>query len=106
MYESLPEIKDEGHPAQIGDVLTALENGTQPLITGQDGKNAINVIQGIYKSAISKSTVALPLEKGDDFYTKDGLLSRAIKFHEKSKSVSGFAGSSGIVVGGMNDSAR
>lgn len=102
MYESLPAVKHEGHTGQVENFLNAVETSTAPLITGQDGKNAIDVIFGMYKSALEHKAVALPLADGDDFYTKEGILKNAVKFHEKTKSVSGFAGDSGIVVGGMN----
>lgn len=87
MYEAIPPLKHEGHAGQVDNVLAALESGTQPLVTGQDGLNAINIIQGIYKSAFERHAVSLPLERGDAFYTRDGLLAKAVRFHEKPKSV-------------------
>lgn len=101
-YEQLPEVDYEGHTGQVDNFLHAIETSTEPLITGQDGKNAIGVILGMYKSALAKQAVALPLTDNDDFYTNEGVLKKVVKFHEKTKSVSGFAGDTGIVVGGMN----
>ena len=102
MYEGLPEVEHVAHAGQIDDVLTALETSGQPLITGQDGKNAINVIVGIYKSHFENAPVTVPLSKDDPFYTRQGMLSHVSKFHEKTTSVSGF-GDSSIVVGSINN---
>lgn len=85
LNKSIPALKYERHAGQIDDVLTAMEKGTKPLISGQDGMNAMNVIQGIYKSAFSGAPVALPLQAGDEFYTQAGLLSKAVRLHEKPK---------------------
>ncbi|MCD8140599.1 MAG: Gfo/Idh/MocA family oxidoreductase [Planctomycetaceae bacterium] len=105
LYNSLPEVAHEGHAGQIGDYMTAIETGGTPLITGQDGKNTIDVILGIYKSALEHQPVSLPLTAGDDFYTRDGLLKRTVKFHEKTKSVTGFGGSGSIIVDGKKTRA-
>ncbi|MCD8139159.1 MAG: Gfo/Idh/MocA family oxidoreductase [Planctomycetaceae bacterium] len=85
-YQSIPALRHEGHAGQIDDVLTALEEDRPPLITGRDGYNAMNVIQGIYKSAFGRASVALPLAPGDDYYTQKGLLDHAVRFHDKPKS--------------------
>ncbi len=83
MYNSIPALKHEQHAGQIGDVLDAIEQKRQPLIGAVDGINAINVIQGIYKSACDKAPVALPLPKTDAFYTNDGILKVAPRFYKK-----------------------
>lgn len=85
LYESIPPLKHEGHAGQVGNVLDALDNGTEPLLTGRDAMNAINVIQGIYESAFTRQPVALPLVPEDPFSSRDGLLSKAVRFHKKVK---------------------
>lgn len=83
VYNSIPALKYEQHDGQIDDVLGAIEQGREPLIGAVDGINAINVIQGIYKSACEHAPVALPIAKGDTFYTNDGILKEAPRFHKK-----------------------
>lgn len=89
-YNSIPDLKYEGHTGEIDDYLTALENGCRPMITGRDGRNTIELVTAIYKSGILEQTVTLPITKEDDFYTFEGLLAHAPHFHEKASSVEGF----------------
>lgn len=89
-YESIPDLKYEGHTGEIDDVLTALENGTRPLITGEDGRRTIELITAIYKAGCKKETVQLPISPEDDFYTFDGILRNAVHFYEKGESVENF----------------
>lgn len=89
-YESIPDLKYEGHTGEIDDVLTALENGTRPLITGEDGRRTIELITAIYKAGCKKETVQLPISSEDDFYTFDGILRNAVHFYEKGESVENF----------------
>ena len=89
-YESIPDLKYEGHTGEIDDVLTALENGTRPLITGEDGRRTIELITAIYKAGCKKETVQLPIPPEDDFYTFDGILHNAVHFYEKGQSVENF----------------
>lgn len=92
LHASLPEVPRPGHPAQIGDVLTAIETpGARVLVDGREGRGAVELITAIYKSAITGGRVALPLEAGDPFASSDGLLAAAPRFHEKTVSVAGFA---------------
>ena len=89
-YESIPDLKYEGHTGEIDDVLTALENGTRPLITGEDGRRTIELITAIYKAGCKKETVQLPIPPEDDFYSFDGILHNAVHFYEKGQSVENF----------------
>ena len=95
-YQSLPELRYEGHTGQIDDVLTALE--TPPggprkdvLVTGRDGRATIEIITAIYQAAITGQTVTLPLPPDDPFRTRAGLLASAPHFHEKTSSVAEFS---------------
>lgn len=89
-YESLPESKYEGHTAQIDNILTAFETDEKVLITGEDGKKALELITAIYKAATSKQPVKLPLSKEDPLYTVEGLQASVPHFYEKSASVENF----------------
>lgn len=84
LYNSIPPLEHEGHAGQVGNVLDALDSGTEPLLTGRDAIHAINVIQGVYESSFTHKPVPLPLGPSDMFYTRDGLLTNAVRFHKKS----------------------
>ena len=86
-YNTLPDNKYEGFAGEIDNVLTALENGTRPLITGIEGRMTVELITAIYKSGSLKQTVSLPLAKDDEFYKFEGILKNATRFYEKAKSV-------------------
>ena len=54
---------------QLADFLTAVENGTEPLITLEDGRRTVELITGIYRSMRDGKPVKFPLqpEYGDDY---------------------------------------
>jgi len=85
-YNSLQTREHEGFDGEIDDVLSAIENNSRPLITGEDGRKTVELITAIYKSGCLKQTVSLPLSKDDEFYTFDGILKNAIRFNKKIKS--------------------
>ncbi|MDO4294230.1 MAG: Gfo/Idh/MocA family oxidoreductase [Eubacteriales bacterium] len=89
-YESIPDLKYEGHTGEIDDVLTALEGMTRPLITGQDGRRTVELISAIYKAGCLKQTVFLPIGREDPFYTFEGLLGHAVRFYRKAAAVENF----------------
>lgn len=97
-WESIPELAFEGHTGEIDNVLSALEKGERPLITGEDGRRTLEVITAIYKSGFSGQTVKLPIGKEDVCYTFDGILKCAVHFYEKKSSVENF-GEERITVG-------
>ncbi len=90
-YDAIPPLPYEGHTGEIDDFLTALEQGTRPMITGEDGRRTVELITAIYKSGSTKRTVTLPIDKNDEFYTFEGLLKNAPHFYEKTASVENFA---------------
>ena len=49
------------HRKQFEDLLRALDNGTQPLVDGIEGRKSVEIILAIYKSAKTGRTVKLPL---------------------------------------------
>jgi len=48
------------HAAQIADLLTAVEQGREPLVTGRSGRDALEVVCAVYESAREGRPVALP----------------------------------------------
>jgi UDP-N-acetyl-2-amino-2-deoxyglucuronate dehydrogenase len=86
-FQELGERVHQGHEGQIEDMLSAIEQDRQPLVTGRDGRSAIELIMGIYKSATEGKPVRFPLAPEDPFYTVEGILKQAPRFHEKKNSV-------------------
>lgn len=86
-YEKLERLPFEGHEGQIHDFLEAVETGKPPVVSGQDGRNAIEVIMAVYKAASSGMAVELPIPADDPFYTKEGVINGTPRFFEKVKSV-------------------
>ncbi len=91
-YDGIPDLEHEGHAAQIGNVLRTIAGEDSLLIDGNAGRDALDVIYGIYQSAVERSEVALPVGRESSFYTKDGVLKAAPRFYEKSASVDNIDG--------------
>ncbi len=89
-YNGMPDLPYEGHTGEIDNYYNALENGTRPMITGEDGRKTVELITAIYKAGCKKINVTLPLAKDDDYYTFDGILKNAVHFYEKAASVADF----------------
>lgn len=89
-YESLPELNHEAHTGEIENVLQAVENGTKPMITGESGRNTIELITAIYKSGFEEKTVELPITKEDPWYTAEGILKNVRPFNEKTTFLENF----------------
>lgn len=86
LYESYPALPYEGHTGQLDNVLSSLENGTTPAITGIDGRRTIEIITAIYKAGSTHTCVKLPISKDDPFYTVDGIRASVPHFYEKTTS--------------------
>ena len=89
---SLPPVPWEMHTGQLENVLSALENDTEPAITGEDGRRTIELITAIYKAGASRQTVTLPIGPEDPFYTVDGIRGAVPHFYEKTASIMEQAG--------------
>jgi predicted dehydrogenase len=57
-----------GHAALYADLLDALRMGREPLVTARDGRDALELVLAIYRSAWEGRPVKLPLQEGS---TKD-----------------------------------
>jgi predicted dehydrogenase len=100
---SLPPLPRTGHPAQLADVVAAVREGRDPLVTGQDGRNAVELVTAVYESAIERRVVDLPISPEDPYYRSGTLVERAPHFHEKTGSV---ATQDGYMPVGLPDAAR
>jgi UDP-N-acetyl-2-amino-2-deoxyglucuronate dehydrogenase len=98
-YNSFPDLLHTGHEGEIDDVLTALETGCQPLITGESGRLTIELITAIYKAGFEHRTVELPITCEDEYYTVQGIQKNAIHFYEKTSSVVELGTTQGFTVG-------
>lgn len=90
LFAETPRLRWTLHTGQIDNLLTALEQHTPPLVDGVQGKRSLEIITAIYKSAITRTVVPLPISPDDDFYRTGGLAARAPHFYEKSASVANF----------------
>jgi UDP-N-acetyl-2-amino-2-deoxyglucuronate dehydrogenase len=48
-----------GHAAQLADVLAAIEEGRQPQVTGQAGRDVVEIVCAVYESARESRTVVI-----------------------------------------------
>ena len=98
-YDALPDLKVEGHPAQIANFLLAINGEAKLLVDGQEARNTMELITAIYKSACFGRSVRLPLPTNDVFYRKGGIAAVMPHFNEKTKSVENLAASKPITLG-------
>ncbi len=90
-YEEIPPIPHEGHEGQIRNVLDAIEGKDKLLIDGFEGRATLELIMGIYKSAVTRQPVRFPLKPDDPFYRKESMIAQMPRFFKKSKSVENFS---------------
>ncbi|MEA4929719.1 MAG: Gfo/Idh/MocA family oxidoreductase [Candidatus Limiplasma sp.] len=89
-FESRPKLPLENHDGQIANFLRAIDS-TEPLLaTGQDGRNSIELITGVYQSAITGQEVAFPIAAEGPYYT-GAWRAQAPHFFEKTRDVAAFA---------------
>lgn len=90
LYNSIEPLKYTLHTGQIDNFLTSIENNILPLIDGQQGKQSLELITAIYKSAITKQVVSLPITSSDPYYLTGELLKLAPHFYEKKEFIENF----------------
>lgn len=61
--EEPPNVYGYGHTPLYADIVRAIKQDGQPYVTAMDGKNALELVLAIYKSAAEGRRVKLPLEK-------------------------------------------
>ncbi len=88
----LPALSYTGHTGQIDNLLTAIETGRPPAVTGADGRASVELITAIYKAGSTGQTVTLPLTPDDPFYTVAGIMAGTPRFFEKSASLDSLGG--------------
>lgn len=80
-------LEHTGHSGQLGDVIAAIREGRAPLVDGEAGKRAIELVTAIYAAAIERRTIDLPITAENPWYRSEMLLERAPRFYEKTASV-------------------
>ncbi len=61
--ENPPSVYGFGHNPLYTDVIDAIKNDRDPYVTAKDGRDALELVLAIYKSAAEGKGVKLPLEK-------------------------------------------
>ncbi|STQ14592.1 glucose--fructose oxidoreductase [Enterobacter cloacae] len=72
VFHETPKLEWTLHTGQINDLLYAIEHGTAPLVDGLQGKRSLELITAIYKSAVTRCVVSLPIQRDDPFYRTAG----------------------------------
>ena len=82
-YDALPEVTVTGHSGEIRNFIRAIQGLEELVVTGEQGRNAIELIMAVYKSAATHATVTLPIAKDDPFYTRAGMTAAMPRYHKK-----------------------
>lgn len=53
------DISILGHQYQIEDMIRAIQTGSSPLVDGAEGRKAVEIVEAIYKSALSRQMIEL-----------------------------------------------
>lgn len=61
-HENPPNVYGFGHTPLYADVMKAIETGSKPFVTAQDGRRALETVLAIYLSAQTGQKVLLPLK--------------------------------------------
>jgi predicted dehydrogenase len=90
-YDSLPVIPHEGHEGQIDNLLAAIEGREKLLNDGKEGRRTLELIMGIYKSAVTGGSVSFPVLADDPFYRRETMTSLMPRYYKKTKTVENFS---------------
>lgn len=69
--EPVENIYGNGHISLYADMVSAIENNRKPYIDAEAGRNALELVLAIYKSAKTGQAVKLPLEEFSSMDMKD-----------------------------------
>lgn len=61
-HENPPNIYGFGHTPLYADVIDSIRNNREPYVNAQDGRDALELVLAIYKSALEGMPVKLPLD--------------------------------------------
>lgn len=61
-HENPPNIYGFGHTPLYADVIDSIRDNREPYVNAQDGRDALELVLAIYKSALEEKPVKLPLD--------------------------------------------
>ncbi|MCR3905736.1 MAG: Gfo/Idh/MocA family oxidoreductase [Tenericutes bacterium] len=61
-HENPPTVYGFGHTPLYKNVIDSIENQTEPYVTAEDGRRALELVLGIYKSAAEGKSIKFPLK--------------------------------------------
>ena len=88
-YDARAKLALENHDGQVQNFLRAVKGEETLVATAQDGRNNIELITGIYQSAITQAEVTFPIAADSAYYT-GAWRANAPHFFEKSTEVAAF----------------
>lgn len=62
--ETPPNVYGYGHTPLYADMIDAIKKGRQPVVNGEAGKRALELVLAVYQSAFARAPVRLPLLRG------------------------------------------
>lgn len=62
-HENPPNVYGFGHKPLYADVIDAIINDREPYVTATDGRNALELVLAIYKSAAEGRAIKLPIDR-------------------------------------------
>lgn len=82
IYQNKKYDMPERFDGQIANFIDAILHGEKLLITGEDGRDALEIVVGIYKSSITGKPVGMPLSRDDKYCTLAGRIQDAPRFNQ------------------------
>lgn len=70
-------LAHRGHEGQIDDVIRAIRDQRPPVVSGEDGHAAVELVTAIYAASIERRLVAVPIPDTDAYYRSTTLTERA-----------------------------
>ncbi len=80
--ERFPEPAKHLHVPMVHDFLSAIATGRGPLVSVAECRRSMELITGMYKSAMTGQRVAFPVAPGDPFYSKIPPDGHALQQHQ------------------------
>jgi predicted dehydrogenase len=90
MFDAAGTLAYEGHQGQIHNVLNAIEGKERLMVDGEEGKKTLELILGMYSSAVRRTPVRFPIAETDPMYRKETMTALMPRFHDKKKSIDNF----------------
>ncbi len=59
--DPIKQMSSEGHMSQIADMVEAIRTNRQPKVNGEEGRKAVEIIIGIYRSQKEKREIRFPI---------------------------------------------